>query len=363
MIPSERWEGSVARQENPVDPLAGPLQSFAYDLRKVRIEAGNPTYRALARTAGYSPTTLSEAAAGLRKPSLDVVLAYVGACGGDVEAWRRRWEQLDRDLAEPGTDPEADSGAVAGAEPPAPARRRWPLVAGVAVTVIVAVAAVVFVLREPAPKAEANGCPALPPHRTFTAVTYGKGAPVRAAATLTDPVLMTVPSGCTLGFTGFCVGQRVRDATGGTPDVRWFVLPDGKVVPSAVVHGNPPAALTPVPCAKGRPSPDGIALVLATDTAKPGGLKATVSGHNLEIVGFAVRRSTGAWRPLGLTEKFTATLTVNPGEQIVVAAAACFGGDGPTGLIDARRFPGAAQSATLSTAEYAAASQAACAYP
>ncbi|NUT22254.1 MAG: helix-turn-helix transcriptional regulator [Hamadaea sp.] len=349
----------MARQENPVDPLAGPLQSFAYDLRKVRIEAGNPTYRSLAKAAGYSPTTLSEAAAGLRKPSLDVVEAYVGACSGDVEAWRRRWEQLDRDLA----GPEAEPGAEP--EPPVvPARRHWwPLALGGSLALVVAAAAIVLTLGDPPPSADASGCPAMPSHRTFTAVTYGEGAPVRAAATLTDPVLSTVPSGCTLGFTGFCVGQRVRDVTGGTPDVRWFVLPDGKVVPSALVHGNPPAALTPVACAKGRPVPDGIALVLTADNAKSGGLKATASGGNLEIVGFAVRRSTGGWRALGLTEKFSTSITVAPGEQVVVAAAACFGGDGPTGLIDARRFPGAAQSATLSTSEYAAASKAACAYP
>jgi len=350
----------MARQENPVDPAAGPLQSFAYGLRKVRIEAGNPTYRALAKSAGYSATTLSEAAAGLRKPSLDVVLAYVGACGGDVAAWRRRWEELDRELAEFPAEPTAEPEP--SAEPPV-RRRPWPILAGGALALVLAVATIVIMLWDRGPEAGANGCPAMPPHRTFTAVTYGKGAPIRAGATLTDPVLSTVPSGCTLGFTGFCVGQRVKDVTGGTPDVRWFVLADGKVVPSALVHGNPPAELTPISCAKGRPAPGGIALVLTADAAKPGGVKATASGTDLQIVGFAVRGSTGKWRSLGLTEKFTTSVTVSAGEQVIVAAAACFGGDGPTGLIDAKRFPGGTQSATLTTQEYAAASKAACAYP
>nr|BFE73918.1 hypothetical protein GCM10020092_072190 [Actinoplanes digitatis] len=72
----------MARQEKAVDPAAGPLQAFAFALRKVRIEAGSPTYRTLARSAGYSAATLSEAAGGTRKPTLDVVLAYVGACRG-----------------------------------------------------------------------------------------------------------------------------------------------------------------------------------------------------------------------------------------------------------------------------------------
>src|SRR5207247_519453 len=61
----------VARHERPVDPDAGPLQAFAHDLRTLRAQAGSPTYRALAKTAGYSATTLSEAAGGVRKPSLD----------------------------------------------------------------------------------------------------------------------------------------------------------------------------------------------------------------------------------------------------------------------------------------------------
>ncbi len=88
----------MARQERPVDPAAGPLASFAYDLRKLRLEAGQPTYRVLAKAAGYSASTLSEAASGQRRPSLDVVLAYVGACGGDVTAWRARWLALDEEL-------------------------------------------------------------------------------------------------------------------------------------------------------------------------------------------------------------------------------------------------------------------------
>lgn len=92
----------MARQERPIDPGAGPLQCFAWELRKVRVEAGSPTYRALARKAGYSASTLSEAAAGSRQPSLDVVLAYVGACGGDTASWRERWRELDAELHDPG---------------------------------------------------------------------------------------------------------------------------------------------------------------------------------------------------------------------------------------------------------------------
>src|SRR3954447_5197176 len=101
--------GWVARRERAVDPLEGPLQAFAYDLRKVRADAGNLTYPALAKVAGYSATTLSEAAGAARKPTLDVVLAYVGACRGDCVYWRSRWEDLPEPPPLPSGSGAADS--------------------------------------------------------------------------------------------------------------------------------------------------------------------------------------------------------------------------------------------------------------
>jgi tetratricopeptide (TPR) repeat protein len=84
----------MARPERPLDPSAGPLQAFAYGLRELRRAAGNPQYRAMARAAGYSTSSLSAAAGGAMLPSLAVTLAYVGACGGDMAAWQARWEAL-----------------------------------------------------------------------------------------------------------------------------------------------------------------------------------------------------------------------------------------------------------------------------
>ncbi|WP_051451392.1 helix-turn-helix domain-containing protein [Actinospica robiniae] len=90
----------MARKEKPVDPGGGPLAEFARDLRALRAEAGNMTYRALAKRAGYSASTLSIAASGTMLPSLDVTLAYAQACGGDSEAWRARWHQVAEQFAE-----------------------------------------------------------------------------------------------------------------------------------------------------------------------------------------------------------------------------------------------------------------------
>lgn len=89
----------MGRREKALDPAAGPVQRFAYTLRKLRREAGGPTYRELAGRAGYSPPTLSAAAAGERLPSLPVLLAYVAACGGEAASWERRWREAAAEAA------------------------------------------------------------------------------------------------------------------------------------------------------------------------------------------------------------------------------------------------------------------------
>ncbi|AOR37577.1 hypothetical protein BFF78_37655 [Streptomyces fodineus] len=75
------------------------MQRFAYELRKLRQEAGGLTYREMALRAHYSVTTLSQAAAGEQLPSLGVTLAYVRACDGDAEEWERRWRETAEDPA------------------------------------------------------------------------------------------------------------------------------------------------------------------------------------------------------------------------------------------------------------------------
>ncbi|MEO3763485.1 DNA-binding protein [Streptomyces sp. B8F3] len=90
----------MGRREKPVDPSAGPVQCFAYELRKLRAEAGGPTYRQLAARGPYSVTALSQAAAGDRLPSLPVALAYAEACGGEPDEWEWRWRQAAAEDAE-----------------------------------------------------------------------------------------------------------------------------------------------------------------------------------------------------------------------------------------------------------------------
>ncbi|MDT0549712.1 nSTAND1 domain-containing NTPase [Streptomyces lonegramiae] len=101
----------AGRPESALDPSAGPVQRLAFELRKLRAEAGSPTYRAMAARTDHGASTLSQAAAGERLPSLPVVLAYVQACGGDPEEWEERWRQA---AAEEATEPRSDEDA----EPP-----------------------------------------------------------------------------------------------------------------------------------------------------------------------------------------------------------------------------------------------------
>ncbi|MEU7058188.1 helix-turn-helix domain-containing protein [Streptomyces sp. NPDC046197] len=98
----------MGRREGPLDPATGPVQRFAFDLRKLRGEAGGMTYRVMAQRAGYSVATLSRAAAGEHLPSLEVTLAYARACGADEAEWEQRWCAVAREVA---AEPQYGSGA------------------------------------------------------------------------------------------------------------------------------------------------------------------------------------------------------------------------------------------------------------
>ncbi|WTX12660.1 hypothetical protein OG303_11620 [Streptomyces sp. NBC_00005] len=90
----------MGRREKPLDPGDGAVQRFAYELRKLRDEAGTPTYREMALRAGYSPPTLASAAGGERLPSPPVLTAYVTACGGDPKDWAERLREAVAEAAE-----------------------------------------------------------------------------------------------------------------------------------------------------------------------------------------------------------------------------------------------------------------------
>ena len=71
-----------------------PVGMFAADLRALMAAAGVPSYRELARRAHFSHTVIAAAAGGKVLPSLEVTLAFVGACGGDAAVWEERWRAV-----------------------------------------------------------------------------------------------------------------------------------------------------------------------------------------------------------------------------------------------------------------------------
>jgi DNA polymerase III delta prime subunit len=112
----------MGRPERPLNSTDDPIAAFARDLRELRLRAGNPSYRQLARTAMFAPSVLSSAASGHRLPTLPVTLAFVSSCGGDPVAWERRWRRVAA-LARAVTDARGERAAAVsprpGVQPPA----------------------------------------------------------------------------------------------------------------------------------------------------------------------------------------------------------------------------------------------------
>lgn len=73
-------------------PLPRVLTEFAADLRQLRSAAGHASIAALARNVHYSASSLAAITSGTSLPSRAITLAYVRACGGDVQAWEQRWK-------------------------------------------------------------------------------------------------------------------------------------------------------------------------------------------------------------------------------------------------------------------------------
>ncbi|KAB1909047.1 hypothetical protein F8279_04950 [Micromonospora sp. AMSO1212t] len=84
----------TGRPEKPLDPSAGPVAYFAFQLRRLRQDAGGPSYRTMASRTFYSVSALSIAAGGIRFPSWKCVEAYIRACGVVAEEDMAQWQEL-----------------------------------------------------------------------------------------------------------------------------------------------------------------------------------------------------------------------------------------------------------------------------
>ncbi|GLP67163.1 hypothetical protein TUSST3_37850 [Streptomyces sp. TUS-ST3] len=171
----------MARPEQPLKRDGSPLREFAVQLRSLRAASGL-TYAQLAAQTAYSVSTLQEAAAGRRLPTLSVTLAFAKASGGDPEEWRQHWERVHALSRSNGHSarPDAVEPSAAGhftpmAYPEGPAgsstapreqhkhsrllrrtRRLWLIGAVVTVVAAAAACAAVFAVSDPPARASAT---------------------------------------------------------------------------------------------------------------------------------------------------------------------------------------------------------------
>ena len=236
------------------------------------------------------------------------------------------------------------------------------------------------------PTPATSACPAATAKGLFGGSTRASGARVRAGASMADTVIRTVAANCALQFAGYCLGDVVPDPLGGTPDMRWFEVVGGGVVSSAVVHGNPPAAMKPTACADSVPLPSAISLSVTAAADNPDTFELHATGTHVWIVGYATVPSarTGSaisassqWQQIGMVSIATAgsalAWSARPSGSgtaaagLPIVAVACFGGQGPTDVMDAESVsvtnPSSATPLALTSAERVAAANAACSYP
>lgn len=146
-IGAGEWGRTVAGRKQ--SPLKGETQviQLASRLRELRASSGL-TLRQLAAKTGYSTSTLSNAEAGRRAPTWEVLQAYVQGCGANPVPWLTAWREVhdaSPQVTEEDAPPSADERVPSSADQePAPARRHTPrhLRAAVGLVVVAAVAAV-----------------------------------------------------------------------------------------------------------------------------------------------------------------------------------------------------------------------------
>lgn len=102
----------MGRKQAPLERDGSPRREFAFWLRDLRARSGL-TYEQLARSSNYAISTMQDAAAGQRLPTLAVTRAFVRACGDDEEIWERYWNQIRRIL-----DPDTPEDVSRSVEPP-----------------------------------------------------------------------------------------------------------------------------------------------------------------------------------------------------------------------------------------------------
>jgi hypothetical protein len=237
-------------------------------------------------------------------------------------------------------------------------------------------------LSEPVPQA---GCPSPDPDAAFTAIAkLEAGARVRAGASRDYEVIRHIPSGCSISFKGYCIGESVEDPAAHLPDVRWLFPADRPgFIASAITRGDVPQDMVPSVCPGQRQLPNSVGLEWSNEPkgALPERVQLVVRAPGADLVGLAAKYESSAepdlrWRQIGITSKgepfeMTWDLMGVQALQVPVVAVVCLAGEFPSEVLIARIYNmrGTTNSADtkntveLVDADRAAARQAACRYP
>jgi hypothetical protein len=110
IVSKEQW--IMGRPQKPLERDGSPVREFAFWLRDLRKRSGL-TYEQLGKSAHYATSTIQEATAGKRLPTLRVTTAFVKACGGNPHEWQAYWAQTQRAL-----DLDAPESCITSIAPP-----------------------------------------------------------------------------------------------------------------------------------------------------------------------------------------------------------------------------------------------------
>lgn len=113
---------SDASSEDDANARSSAIEAFTERLVQVRAEAGDPSFRAMAKRSGaISHATMHDAVQGVRLPSWETTVEFARACGVEPESLREEWEQADAIVHPPQeTDADAAAGADASGAPADP---------------------------------------------------------------------------------------------------------------------------------------------------------------------------------------------------------------------------------------------------
>lgn len=203
------------------------VDRFAADLRRLRVDAGTPTYDRLRSETGISKSVLTEAFAGRSLPSARTVDAIVRTCNGSTDDWLARRDALSKGRAVTAPEP-------TGSDTPAPLWRRrsalWLALGSFLVGAIASGAAVALIMGQltttPLPQASAPSTTGATARITVTSgddpgdTECTKDAKVAASETRVDNSLLEIiwSSACQAGwgritrYDGLAAGNTVTIA-------------------------------------------------------------------------------------------------------------------------------------------------------